>query len=321
MIFVSFLLVVDQRLTFTLIVMALTPFGAYADSWLGNNLGAEIIDSALSRSGVGALRAVARGYRRGRAQASRVTRRAHRDDRRIMRDDKRYGIVPRTTKMRFAGTTRFHALNCMEFKFLDKAISIGLTTSTEKDELINGIPRGDASDERIGQKAFVSSAQVKVTVMPNLVNTVNPSVVDGHVFTRCMLVLDRQSNLEDFTTNDNVMQKVLTAVGGETVFSESAPRALDETRRFWVIYDKVICNTARICTDAVATATKWIFQPVIIRVYKKFHRPIRTNFTIASSSGAATTIQDNGLWFCVMCCEKSVNPTTVLGTARIRFTD
>ncbi len=229
--------------------------------------------------------------------------------RRIGRGYPRY--VPR-------GNTQFHAMNCVEFKFLDTHASSDATAATtEIDVQLNVVPQGTTPSSRVGMKVFMSNVALNLLVDPD--NTA-ASATKQTIYVRVMVIVDRQQNGEDWPTNDNIQATLLEAAGAPAVSSVLAYRELDETRRFWVLMDKILVFKSHPVMSAATTQITY-FQPILCKFFHKFKKPLRTMYVTADLTGGPTFIQDNGLIFSIVNCEESTDDIDWSMTSRIRFTD
>ncbi len=166
-------------------------------------------------------------------------------------------------------------------------------------------------------KAFISNIALNLLVDPD--NTA-ASAAKQTIYVRVMVIVDRQQNGEDWPTNDNIQATLLEAAGAPAVSSVLAFRELDETRRFWVLMDKILVFKSHPVMSAATTQITY-FQPILCKFFHKFKKPLRTTYVTADQTGGATFIQDNGLIFSIVNCEESTDDIDWSMTSRIRFTD
>lgn len=177
-----------------------------------------------------------------------------------------------------------------EFKSVDVAISQAVNSDSAV-QLLNGISRGDEISERNGREVTMRSIQFDARV-----TVTSGTGVDQ--FHRVIIVYDNQTNAA-----------ALTAAQVLSVVNVTAPRNLENRRRFRIMMDKKIQLNA----SGEPGAQR------LMRFYRRLRHPITFN------SGDAATVADitTGSMYVVVIGTEAAGATagTIGGSCRIRYQD
>ena len=143
-----------------------------------------------------------------------TTRRIYRDARRARRDARR-GLTPMLSpsfrRAAHARTTRFHAMNCVEFKYRDRNYlnTTGtLAAGAEIDWWVTDIDQGNTMITRVGTKAYISSLAVKFLLEPQWVAGGSSA---PRLTMRLLVIIDRQQNKKDWQASADLVSTAFTS--------------------------------------------------------------------------------------------------------------
>lgn len=194
----------------------------------------------------------------------------------------------------------------VELKFKDVPHTpepLDIATSTVCFSVISPFATGNTNQTRIGSKAFISSLYIKGFVDQDAGANSNAQRV------RCILFIDHQSN-----GNVATLAEVLDLGAQDKMNSY---RKLENTRRFTVLYDKIM--DMQHPSGAGNTASNTFTQTFReIKIFKKFNKPIAVRFQDGDTAGLDADILDNNILMAVFC---NTNTGNYGWEARIRYTD
>lgn len=181
-----------------------------------------------------------------------------------------------------------------EQKFFDTTLADTISSTLgliDTGDQLNLIPQGVTESTRVGRKAFLKSIQIQA------IYQFSGSVGQGGAF-YMYLILDKQCNGAIATTAD-----VFTGTN-----AASTLRELSNSSRFWVMKRWVHIIDPKVASGDVTKN---------ISFYKKLNIPIEYN----STTGAIGEICCNNLFLMAGSSNAGAAVTTLVGTARLRFTD
>lgn len=197
--------------------------------------------------------------------------------------------VPRMTRYRYVRTRKGYQPK-EEFKYKDSAVTTACDT-TGALTLLNGLQTGDDSINREGREVRIRSIQFK-----GFTGVTTGTGIDQ--YHRVLVVFDRQTNAAAPAITD-----ILTANG------TTAPRNLDNRRRFVILYDRTYSLNA---AGEAGSASR------MLKYYKRF------NLMETFNSGNAGTVADITTGSIYMITMGSVAAGATAGSAsinvRVRFT-
>lgn len=179
--------------------------------------------------------------------------------------------------------------------------------------------QGTGASERVGDKIYVHSLQMKLRMTP----TIDPSVgllAQSNQLVRVIMFVDKQANgaqpvLVSATASDHA---VLGEVNSEK--QVVADRNLGAVSRYRILYDRI--HSLRMQSSSTsATNEQTSGEAKIISIYKRFKKPLTIRYVAGSSGGDFTEIQSNNLWCGVLCDAANTQGVFIKGNSRVRYTD
>lgn len=197
-------------------------------------------------------------------------------------------------------STRFHAMNCVEFKshnFSEGAA--GPSTSAYIVSLLEGISLGSGEHQRVGNRIFLKSLDLALKIQ------IAAGTEEAN-YVRAVVVMDKQSNGTTPSWTD--------------VFDDSTPlsfRNLHNTNRFVILKDWrfPLQHTGGAYTG---TTDKLTGGMRIMGCHKEL-KGTKVQYTDLASGGENTSVADNNIWLMVLTDNTTADSLAV--TSRIRYTD
>lgn len=194
----------------------------------------------------------------------------------------------------------------VELKFKDTphtAESLDIATSTTCFSVITPLAAASTNQTRVGSKAYIKSLYIKGFI------DIDAGANSNAMRVRCICFIDRQSN--------GLVPTLAEVLDLGATDDMNAFRKLENTRRFTMLYDKIIDVSHP--SGAGNTATNTFTQAFReIKIFKSFRTPVTVRFDDGDATGADGNILDNNMFIAVF---SNTNTGNYGWEARIRFTD
>ena len=179
-----------------------------------------------------------------------------------------------------------------EWKYSDVTLD-GAMDTTGGQTLLNGLSLGNTASTRVGMKVSIRSIELRLVLFA----TPTTGVDQQH---RIQIFLDKQANAAAPTLADQLTGNNFLAL-----------RSLTQRRRFKIMWDK----TYNINASGEPNTAK------VIKMYMKFRRPLVVEFNSADNGTIADIVSNSLYFYRVGSNVAGVNAGSLVGTARIRYTD
>jgi len=206
--------------------------------------------------------------------------------RRIYR--KKYGVATKRYVAKAIQRTQ-------DLKFKDTTVGIQALSTAPQNVLINSIPQGTSSSQRVGAKIIVRSIQFNGCV--RTINTTSPSQQ-----VKVALCLDRQNYGNTAASATLLWTNVFNTTAVESL------RNLNMAKRYKVLWQRRYAISPQSAGDDAFN----------IKYYRRCYIPVEYN---SDSTGGAFTDFLKGILFIQCAGTEPTNGCNVVGYVRIRYTD
>lgn len=198
-----------------------------------------------------------------------------------------------------------HREMCIEKKFADKNLpATSITETGIVDEIIPDIPIGNQPNERVGQKIFVYSIDIRGQT--TLAASTTAEEWDQRV--RWAIVMDTQCNGAAPSWGDIYADTNINSF-----------RKLSNTMRFKVLKEgQAVFNQEVAATPGTSSSPNRL-KP--FKVHLEFKQPVVMNYDTSADTGAIATIRSVNFYLVMCGANASAAATNINGRIRVRFTD
>jgi len=214
--------------------------------------------------------------------------------------------------------TRFHALNCVEFKKIDyeEDGTPGTATTAEIHNPLANMIVGSASNDRVGRRIFISSLQANFRIhLPGLTAAAatTANVLKEQTYL-CAIVLDTLHNGVD-------ADPTYADLFDSDVWLGMPMRNLNDIKRYRILKMKIVYIPSRAVRKTGADTYDLLPVDKHFACLLKFKRALQVDFKTASTGAARTDIETNYVTACIFPGSENARTYSYNLLTRVRYTD